>query len=259
MDARSSGDSYQACVGRWSRPVAERFLAWLNTSRRARWPDAGCGTGALTSEVLGRTGPASVLGLDPSPASVSHAAHHVPDPRASFVLGDVRALPVCDGWFDAAVCGLVLNVVPERTRAFGELRRACRSGGTVAACLGLRGRDAVDQPFWAAAVELDPGVRPDSEDVRFGFCRPQPLRAMFDAAGLVDVEVDEVVVPTAFRDFDELWAFLRGTGPVPAYVASLDEDRRADLAALLRGDRSAEDDGSIHLAARAWVAQGRVP
>ena len=31
--------------------------------------------------------------------------------------------------------------------------------------------------FWAAAEELDPAVRRDSEGVRFGFCRPRPLRA----------------------------------------------------------------------------------
>jgi ubiquinone/menaquinone biosynthesis C-methylase UbiE len=260
MDVWSSGDGYEAYMGRWSRPVADRFLEWLDLPRGARWLDVGCGTGALTGEVLVRAAPAAVVGLDPTAAFAAHAAHHVPDPRARFAVGDARALPIADGWADAVVSGLMLNFVPERTRALAEMRRACRTGGVVAAYVwDYAGGMQLTSRFWAAAEELDPAVRTDAEDVRFGFCRPEPLRAMFRAAGLADVEVDDVVVTTVFRDFDEVWSpFLRGTGPAPAYVGSLDDDRRADLAARFRTALPAGDDGSIRLTARSWTVRGSV-
>jgi SAM-dependent methyltransferase len=191
---------------------------------------------------------------------LTYAAQQVSDPRSAFVAGTASALPISSDAFDAVVSGLVLNFVPDRGTAIGELRRAARPGAVVAAYVwDYAGGMQLTSRFWAAAEELDPAVRTDAEDVRFGFCRPEPLRAMFRAAGLADVEVDDVVVTTVFRDFDEVWSpFLRGTGPAPAYVGSLDDDRRADLAARFRAALPAGDDGSIRLTARSWTVRGSV-
>jgi hypothetical protein len=83
---------------------------------------------------------------------------------------------------------------------------------------------------------------------------------MFGAAGLTDVSVTSVVVPTVFRDFDDVWSpLLGGTGPAPAYVTSLDDTGRADLRARLQVALPADGNGSIHLTARAWTVQGSVP
>jgi SAM-dependent methyltransferase len=260
MDVWSSGDSYEAYVGRWSRPVAGRFLAWLDQPAGARWLDVGCGTGALTDEILGHAAPSAVLGVDPSPAFLGHAAEHVRDPRVRFAVGDARGLPVADRRFDAVVSGLMLNFVSERSRALAEMRRATRPGGVVAAYVwDYPGGMQLISRFWDAAADVDPGVRRDAEGVRFGFCRPRPLRAMFGAAGLAEVEVEPVVVPTVFRDFDDLWSpFLRGTGPAPAYATSLDDTRRAELRARLQAALPGDADGSIHLTARAWTVRGTV-
>src|SRR3712207_9140086 len=90
--------------------------------------------------------------------------------------------------------------------------RAVGGGGTVAAYVWdyAGGGMGLMHCFWDAAEQLDPAVRPQRESVRFEFCRPEPLRAMFGAAELDDVDVREVVVPTVFRDFDDFWTpFLR--------------------------------------------------
>ena len=67
-------------------------------------------------------------------------------------------------------------------------------------------------------------------------------------------------IPTIFRDFDDYWGpFLAGQGPAPAYCASLDEGKRAELRELLRVRLPTKADGTIRLTARAWAVQGIRP
>ncbi|MBB3082688.1 class I SAM-dependent methyltransferase [Geodermatophilus sabuli] len=250
---------YEAYVGRWSRAVAPRFLAWLGVPAGRAWLDVGCGTGALTEAVLAGWSPASVVGVDPSPAFLASARSHVPDGRASFREVAAQALPLHDESVDAVVSGLVLNFVPDRPAGLAEMRRVVRPGGVVAAYVWdyADGMQLI-RLFWDAAVDLDPAARDLDEGRRFGDCRPGPLRDLFLAAGFDDVEVEGIVVPTVFADRDDHWTpFLGGTGPAPAYVASLGEDRRTALREGLRARLTPAPDGSIHLSARAWAVRGR--
>jgi SAM-dependent methyltransferase len=255
----AGGDRYEAYVGRWSRPVARRFVASLAVPAGARWLDVGCGTGALSETVLAAAEPSAVLGVDPSPDFVAHAAAHVTDPQAAFREGSAQALPADDAAFDAVVSGLVLNFVPDPAAGLAEMRRVARQDGIVAAYVwDYAGGMQLMRRFWDAAAELDPAVRDLDEALRFPLCRPEPLRGLFTDAGLGDVEVEEIVVPTVFADFDDYWTpFLGGTGPAPAYAAHLPEHDRAALREGLRSLLPAEADGSIHLTARAWAVRGR--
>src|SRR5512134_2325730 len=71
------GDPYEQYVGRWSRRVAPRFLAWLNIPAHRRWLDVGCGTGALTAAILDQCSPASVVGVDPSEGFLAKASEQL--------------------------------------------------------------------------------------------------------------------------------------------------------------------------------------
>ncbi|GAA3169157.1 class I SAM-dependent methyltransferase [Blastococcus jejuensis] len=257
-DTWSSGERYEPYVGRWSRRVAERFVAWLDLPPGLRWLDVGCGTGALTEAVLLDAAPASVLGVDPSPGFLGHAAATVPDPRATFALGDARALPVADHSVDAVVSGLVLNFVPDPAAALAEFRRAARPGGTVAFYVwDYAGGMQMMRWFWDVAVELDPAAAAQHEGSRFALCRPDPLRDLAATAGLAGVDVTEIVVPTVFPDFDDYWTpFLSAQAPAPSYVASLDDGRRTALREALRDRLPTADDGTISLTARAWAVRG---
>ncbi len=252
----SSGERYEPYVGRWSRRVAERFVRWLDQPPGLRWLDVGCGTGPLTHALLLGSDPASVLGIDPSPGFLTHAAATVRDPRAAFALGDARALPVADRSVDAVGSGLVLNFLPDPVAALTELRRCGRLGGCYV--WDYSGGMQMMRWFWDVAVELDPAAAQRHEGSRFDFCRPGPLAEAAAAAGLVDVEVVDVVVPTVFADFDDYWTpFLSAQAPAPSYVASLDDAARTTLRETLRARLPTEDDGSIHLTARAWALRGR--
>jgi hypothetical protein len=114
--------------------------------------------------------------------------------------------------------------------------------------------------FWDAAITLDPAAVELDEGRRFPLCRPNPLRDLFGSAGLLDVEVAPIDVPTVFADFDDLWEpFLGGQGPAPGYCASLTDERRDALREQLRATLPPQPDGTIALHARAWAVRGRVP
>ncbi|WP_237216639.1 class I SAM-dependent methyltransferase [Falsiroseomonas oryziterrae] len=255
----AAGEAYEPYVGRWSRLVAAQFLPRLGVPPGARWLDVGCGTGALTEAILETEAPAAVTGVEPSAAFLAFAQRRVTDPRVTFRPGDAQALPVPDGAFDAVVSGLVLNFVPDQPKAAAEMRRVARAGATVAAYVWdyAEGMQMMRR-FWDAAAALDPeGAGGRDEALRFALCRPDPLRALFEAAGLRAVEVAAIEVPTTFRDFDDYWTpFLAGGAPAPAYCLSLDETRRTALRERLRATLPAEPDGSIRLSARAWAVHG---
>jgi SAM-dependent methyltransferase len=257
----AAGDLYEPYVGRWSRVVARKFLAWLGVPAGRQWLDVGCGTGALTQCILRDGAPARVLGIDPSGGFVEHAKAHTPDPKAGFEIGDAQALPVASGAFDAAVAGLVLNFVPKPERAAAEMRRAVRPGGTVAGYVwDYADKMELMRYFWDAAVALNPEARSLDEGVRFPLCQAQPLAALFKEAGLSNVEVRAIDAPTPFRDFDDYWTpFLGGQAPAPGYCMSLDERKREALRERIRSALPFRPDGSIHLVARAWAVKGRVP
>jgi SAM-dependent methyltransferase len=253
------GEAYERYVGRWSRAVAEEFVRRLGVPAGRSWLDVGCGTGALTSAVLRAGGPAAVHGVDPSGGFLAHARREIDDPRARFAVGDARALPFPDARFDAAVSGLVLNFVPEPEAAVAELARVVAPGGVVGAYLWdyADGMQMI-RLFWDAATALDPAAAEVDEGRRFPLCRPESLRTLWTGAGLTDVEVEPIEVPTRFRDLDDYWTpFLGGQGPAPGFVATLDGDRRAALHALLGERLPLAADGSITLSARAWAVSGR--
>jgi SAM-dependent methyltransferase len=260
-DLWAAGDLYEPHIGRWSRVVAREFLAWLGVPAGRQWLDVGCGTGALTQCILHEAVPARVLGVDPSTGFIEHARAHTPDPKAQFEVGDAQALPLGPAAFDAAVAGLVLNFVPQPGRAAGEMRRAVRPGGLVAAYVwDYAGKMELMRYFWDAAVELNPQARTLDEAVRFPLCNAQALVALFREAGLADVQSRAIDAPTPFRDFDDYWTpFLGGQAPAPGYCMSLDEEKRSALRERIRSRLPLRPDGSIHLVARAWAVKGRVP
>jgi SAM-dependent methyltransferase len=256
-DVWASGDRYEPYVGRWSRRVARDFVAWLGMPAGKRWLDVGCGTGALAETALALAAPAAVLGIDPSEGFLANAKRYVTDPRARFDLAGAEALPVADGAVDVAVSGLVLNFVPDPAKAAREMRRAVVPGGTAAAYVwDYAGEMQMMRRFWDAAVALDPDARAKDEGARFPLCQPDALAALFEGAGLRNVETRAIDVPTVFKDFDDFWSpFLFAQAPAPAYCMSLREEKRAALRDHLRKTLPARPDGSIHLIARAFAVR----
>ena len=258
-DTWERGSPYEQYVGRWSRQVAPQFLAWLNVPADRRWLDVGCGTGALCAAILDRCSPQSVAGIEPSEGFLNTAKQNLGD-RAALQLGSATAIPLGDASVDVVVSGLVLNFVPDQPAALREMSRVTGRGGTIAAYVwDYAGKMELMRHFWDAAAALDPQAAKLDEGVRFPLCRPEALETLFSRAGLQQIEVKPVDIPTPFANFDEYWRpFLGGQGPAPAYAMSLEESARARLRDRIRERMPAEADGSIRLIARAWAVRASV-
>ncbi|RIQ20485.1 class I SAM-dependent methyltransferase [Jiangella rhizosphaerae] len=255
-DVWDQGDAYEAYVGRWSRRVAAAFVPWLEVPAGARWVDVGCGTGALTEAVLTLAEPASVLGVDPSDGFLQTARAQVPG--ATFEVGSAAALPVGDGAADAVVSGLAINFVPDAAAAVAELVRVAAPGAVVAAYVWdyAEGMELM-RHFWAAAADVDPAGAGLDEGARFPLCRPEPLSHLWLAAGLSDVTVRSIDIPTVFATFDDYWSpFLGGQGAAPGYLATLPRPRQDAIRDAVRERLPVAADGSITLTARAWAVRG---
>lgn len=258
-DAWRAGEAYELYMGRWSRQVAPRFLAWLNLPAQLRWLDLGCGTGALSAAILAQATPASLTGVDSSEGFLDQARAAITDGRARFLRGDARALPVQDDSQDVVVSALVLNFVPDRGEALAEMGRAARPGGTVGFYVWdyPGGGMELMSAFWKAAAALDPGVMDLREDRRFPFCTCEGLTSLATTGGLREVECTRIEIPTVFRDFEDYWhPFTLGAGPAPGYCMSLDSASRQRLKDALAASLPRAGDGSIPLKAACWAIRG---
>ncbi len=258
-DAWQSGDSYDAYMGRWSRELAPRFLAWLDARDNLDWLEVGCGTGALSSAILNQCRPKSLLSIDPSPGFLAKAKEKVRDDRVDFRQGDAQALNLETASRDIAVSGLVLNFVPDRAKALAEMKRVTRPAGTIAFYVWDYPGGGLEflRAFWTAASALDPGVEDLKEDKRFPDCTADGLTRLAEAAGLAQLACTAIEIPTLFKDFEDFWRpFTLGAGPAPGYCTSLQPDAQEQLKAKLRDTLPFTDDGSIPLKARAWAVRG---
>jgi SAM-dependent methyltransferase len=257
-DAWASGDAYEQYVGRWSRLVAREFLSWLAVAPNAAWLDVGCGTGALTEEILNATAPASIHSIDRSIPYTQFARRRVPDPRVTFSVADAEALALRAESVDAVVSALALNFITRPSVALDEVARVTRTGGVVAVYVwDYAGQMQLMRYFWDAALTMDSHVAELDEAGRFPMCNRPALETLFRTAGFADVETRAIDVPTVFRDFDDYWTpFLGGQGPAPGYTMHLTEERRVELRERIRAALPVARDGSISLIARAWAVRG---
>lgn len=256
FDAWSAGQSYEHYMGRWSRKVATEFLDWLDPPNSIDWLEIGCGTGALTSAILQRHDPNSILATDPSADFINHARETIKDPRASFETATAQNLPLDNESVDIVTSALALNFVPDRQEGLIEMQRVLRPGGVVSFYVwdypggGIGFIDA----FWKAAASLDPKTTELDEGTRFPFCTAEGLGDLCAEAGLPDAEISPIEIVTEFPDFEAFWhPFTLGAGPAPGYCMSLqDEDREALKARLAE---RLDQGGPVQLTARAWATK----
>jgi SAM-dependent methyltransferase len=225
MSFAVAADAYDSFMGRYSAPLAPRFLDFARIDAGPVL-DVGCGPGALTSVLVERFGANGVAAVDPSEPFVAAARERHPDVRVE--LAPAEELPFADGEFGAALAQLVVHFMADPVAGIREMARVTRDGGVVAACVwDLAGGRAPLSPLWEAARRLDADVVDESA---LAGAREGHLAELFEAAGLREVVSGSISIEMEHASFDEWWEpFTLGVGPAGAYVAGLDEEARAGV------------------------------
>ncbi len=245
-------EAYGRFMGRYSEPLAAQFVSLAGVVQGHRAVDVGCGTGALTAQLVACLGAGAVCAVDPSDSFVAAARSRLPAVDVRRAAAEL--LPFADDVFDAALAQLVVHFMTDPVAGLREMARVTRRGGVVAACVwDHAGGNSPLSVFWNAVLDLDPLARDESA---LAGAREGHLAELFAAAGLRDIESTVLTVRVSFATFDEWWEPLTfGVGPAGDYVQALDETRRARLrercASLLPGQ------GPFDIAASAWAALGR--
>jgi SAM-dependent methyltransferase len=245
-------DAYDRFMGRYSVPLAPLLADFAAIAGGQRVVDVGCGPGALTTELVSRLGPAGVTAVDPSEPFVEAARER--HPGVDVRRAAAEQLPFPEDEFDASVAQLVVHFMADPHAGLREMGRVTRAGGRVAATVWdhAGGRGPLS-PYWDAVRELDPGVNDESQ---LAGARKGHLGELFRAAGLREIEEDALTVRVEHPSFEEWWEpFTLGVGPAGAYVAGLDEGRRAELRERCREKLPA---APFVLEAVAWAARGVV-
>lgn len=252
MSFSGAASDYERFMGRYSRPLAVPFADFAGVEAGMTVLDVGCGTGALTAELVARLGAASTHAVDPSPGYV--AATRIAHPDVDVREATAEQLPFDDDMFDAALAELVVHFMQDPVAGLREMARVTKTGGVVAACVwDHAGGSSPLSPFWEAVQTIDPRVTGEAAmpGTRAGHLTELLTQASLDAVAEQAISV-QVVHPT----FDDWWQpYLAGTGPAGAYVARLAPD---DVEKLRAAAESHLPPFPLTLTASAWAARGTV-
>jgi SAM-dependent methyltransferase len=245
-----AAEAYDRFMGRYSLLLSPQLADLGEVHGGQRVLDVGCGPGALTAELVKRLEPAAVSAVDPSEPFV--AAARARNPGVDVLQASAEQLPFPDQTFDAALAQLVVHFMSDPVAGLAEMARVTRLDGVVAACVWDHGGGQGPLSlFWKAARELDPEVDDESQ---LPGAREGHLAELFEAAGLNEIEETALSASLEHRSFEEWWEpFTRGVGPAGSYVASLDEERQAELR---ENCRTLLPNAPFVLIARAWAARG---
>jgi ubiquinone/menaquinone biosynthesis C-methylase UbiE len=253
-----AADAYERYMGQWSRATGANFLDWLSPPKNLYWLDLGCGTGALTDLILRHCAPAAVTGVDPAAAQVEYAKARFP--AADFRVGDSMELPFGDDRFDIVASALVLHFIPDRQRAFAEMRRVSKRGGVVSGYTWERSPASKGAPYaplmnGLQSIGVEPSTSPTVPEASVG-----GLRASLERAGFRDINVTIIEAIQGYRDFDEYWTVQTMTfHPVGKTVATLDDAQRSRLRDVMRNMLSPEGTGPVSYKVRAVAFKASAP
>ncbi len=259
--AFDDGNAYDRYMGRWSRAIGEKFLAWLDPPQNRRWLEIGCGTGAFTELLLKHVAPEAIIGIDPSLPQIEHARQTVSAPQVDFCMGSAIDLTFATGEFDVVVSALVIHFIQDRPQAFREMLRVARPGGIIAGYTWRKSPTIIDAPYGPLAR----GVIAIAGDVMTSptvpEAMPNGLRATLGSEGYEDIETTTIEASQTFRDFDDFWTTQTATfqHPVARSVAALADADRERLHDNLRTALPAAADGSITYCSRATAFKAHKP
>jgi ubiquinone/menaquinone biosynthesis C-methylase UbiE len=209
--------------------------------------DVGAGPGTITADLARRVSPGRVTALEPNDDAIalSRAELAAQGIDADFVVGDVHALDLPDDSFDVVHAHQVLQHVADPVQALREMRRVCRSGGTVA----VRDSDYRAFAWYPELPELDRWMELYQVAARANGGEPDAgrrLHAWARAAGFE--QVTSTAATWCFADPDDraywggMWEDRILTSALADQLLAEGRATRAELAAISAAWRAWTDD-----------------
>jgi trans-aconitate 2-methyltransferase len=167
--------------------------------------DAGCGSGAVTRELLERLPRGRVVAVDGSPTMIERAREELgDDPRLELLVGDLIELELAEP-VDVVFSSAVFHWIADHDRLFERLYATLRPGGVLLAQCGGQGNIADIR----AALERVQSEEPFAEHLGgwagpWNFSPPHLACERLERAGFVDVRAGthiEVVEPDDLERF----------------------------------------------------------
>lgn len=167
------------------RDTLRIIIEQVDLSRAPRVLDLGCGTGAVTRELLDHIPDAIVTGVDPSPRMRGMFSRAFSDSeRVRAMEGTGGSIPLADDSCDCVMSNLALHHIPrdEKAACVAEIARVLAPGGTfvygdhftdIEAPLRdpARARDLIEKTVGWALYSLEHGAH----DYMLGLLRVLPL------------------------------------------------------------------------------------
>jgi trans-aconitate 2-methyltransferase len=183
--------------------------------------DAGCGSGRITEQLVGRLPRGRVIALDASPSMVDEARRRLErfGDRVTFVVADLgRPFTLPEGVLvDAILSTATFHWVPDHDRLFRNLATVLRPGGRLVAQCGGAGNIASVK---AVLATIGDGWVGDAH-----YETAEATAERLRAAGFVDVRTWLHPEPTRFEPGEPLETFLR-TVILGQHVDRLPPDER---------------------------------
>ena len=180
-------------------PLADDLVRRLPQKPDGDVLEIACGTGLVSRRLRERLAPSVKLhATDLSDAMLAYAKDTVPG-AIDWRVADAAALPFADAVYGAVVCAFGVMFVPDKARAFREMRRVLTPGGV----LLFNVWDRIEQnPHGRIGSELAERWFPDEPEMRnarapYEFNDRALIRRMVEDAGFRDVRFDDVRIAIA--------------------------------------------------------------
>jgi SAM-dependent methyltransferase len=235
-----------ATVRQHGQRTAEEAAAFLLPELRAgmRLLDVGCGPGSITRGLAERVAPGEVVGLDLSRETLATARREAAArglTNLRYQEGSVYELAFPDASFDVAYAHQVFQHLRERGAALREMLRVVRPGGLVA----VRDVDWSTAAYWPRDPWLDRFIEVHLRTWVQNGGEPQmgrQLRALFNAAGVVDLRISATVwcyaTPGETTEWGESYADRLLTSPMGERPIEYGHASRADIEAMAAAFRA---------------------
>ena len=240
-------------------PLANDLIKLAALRPGERVLDVACGSGVvarLAAQLVGSSG--TIAGLDINPGMLAVARSTTPPGMAiDWHEASAEAMPLPDASFDAVLCQMGLQFVPDKHAALSEMRRVLAPGGR----LVLNVPGPTPQLFVIMANALARHISSEAAgfvNQVFSLHNTAELQNLITGAGFSDVSVQAHTTSLRLPAPEEfLWQYVHST-PLASSVAQVNDERRGALESdVVAQWQEFVKEGALMLEARIVVATAR--